>query len=154
MGFLEILTPPPESRERVKVPNELFLNLVSSYQTTSDGFGFISVNYAEQLVAAIYQALNRPPSRILICDNCTILIDRREVVGLTTFQKTVLIYIQRAGSVSIDTLLDEVWKKPDGSKQLCYTTFTKINAILERYGCEIANKDGKYGIEFFRLSQN
>lgn len=150
MAILELLNAGRERPRPVRLAMRLMSDLMSSFRSDDGIWCNLDFNTLERLYLAAKEALDRPPSPMVVFDNCTIFIRGKEVEGLTSFQKTVVIYLHNAGRATVDTLLDDVWKTPDGKRKAVLNIFTVINQKLEQHRCAIERQGGDlYQLIFF-----
>ena len=149
MGILEILTT-AEKKQLIKIDNRLMARLFSSYKCDDGITCEIDFIWLERVFVRAQELTHQPRSRMVVFDNCNIFVDGKRVEGLTTFQTTVVIYIHTAGRVSADTLLDDVWKNPDGSKKTVSNRISDINDVFRKsqLPCLIDGSSGQYEIIF------
>ncbi|MDO4583953.1 MAG: hypothetical protein Q4D62_07600 [Planctomycetia bacterium] len=98
------------SREMGIIQGDTFGDFVSSVQKVGNCF---RADYRLVCLMKMEIERSRRPTRALVVDENTILIDGKRVEGLTRLQLRILAFIVERERATLDDLTENVWCDPD-----------------------------------------
>lgn len=123
-----------DGKKYVSFPVEWFVKLLTEFKSFDGRMGTIDFYSVQELFLRLLELVGEE-RRIVVLDNGgTICFDRKRIEGLTQFQQEVVAYIAYHHCATADELLEAVWHKPDGRKNLVSKSIYDINLVFMKQG--------------------